>query len=432
MISLGGKLCGSARLHVPLYGVSTAEVELLERATVSGRQTLVVGDLSLVGTIVDGGVVAGQGRYHWRSGAGRWAEIVPGKGYGNAQGVQRSVVIRELAEAVGETVAFGVPEARLGLAPEASYVRLGGPAWLALKALSVPWYVDAAGVTQIGERPSAAAPESQAMLVAWSREDGRRVYIPNAEGVAGWLPGNTIGGEQIVSLDVDAQPGKPLRMTVYSRAPGDISHDWRTQFDQIVEQDTAHHRFFGVYRYTVASRQGDLYGLVPVRADLGLPVIGGAAQDNAVGVGEFPGAAGHSADLPVGMVVGVGFMDGDPGEPFIVAFERLGARGRSIESGGGPINSRFNARDRLDLCGALQLVARETDPVGSGSISFRASLLVPGALAVIYTDGGGATQEWTIGATNGAGPITFSVLPAAVSKDLNGFIGTPGQSKVRA
>lgn len=424
MISLGGKLCGKLNLHVPLYGVATAEAELLEAATLSGRQTLIVGDLSLIGTIVDGGVVAGQGRYHWRAGAGQWGKTVPGRGYGNSQGVQRSVVIRELGSAVGEMVSYALPEVRLGLAPEASYVRLGGPAWLALKALAVPWHVDGAGVTQIAERPSAPAPEDKAALVAWAREDGRRVYVPAAEGVAGWLPGNTIGNETIASLDVAADPEKPLRLTVYTRAAGDISHDWRTQFDQIVEQDTAHHRFFGTYRYTVASRNGDLYGLTPIRTDLGLPVIGGAALDNAVGVGEFPGAAGHSADLPNGMVVAIGFFDGDPGAPFIDRFARP-VPGRN---GTLPINSRFNASARVDLGDALQLVVRETDPVTVARVDFANPA---GAIAITITDAQGNTYTATIASSAGALTLV-SFPPLATGIDITGVAATPAQTKVRA
>lgn len=429
-LALGGRLCGKLHLHVPLYGVATAEVELLEATVLSGAQPLSVGDLTLTGTIIDGGPVAGQGRYHWRAGAGAWGTVVDGRGYGNSLGVQRTAVIRELAAAIGETVRFELPEVRLGLAPEASYVRLGGPAWLALKALAVPWYVHADGVTVIGERASAPAPESTAMLVAWAREDGRRVYHPSAEIIAGWLPGNTLGAEQIVSLDVEAMPGQPLRLTVYTRASGDISHDWRTQFDQIVEQDTAHHRFFGSYRYTVASRSGDLYGLVPVRADLGLPIIGGAALDNAVGVGQFPGAAGHSADLPNGYGVVVGFLDGDPGAPFIVGFQRLDNRSGALL----PVTSRFDASSRLDIGDADALVARESDKVNVSSFVLTGPFAAGPIQTWLFTltPAFGLPTVYQLIASTAGTIVSFSILPGGGNGVTTGLIDTPTQTKVYA
>lgn len=428
--TLGRHLAGKIRLHVPLYGVSTAEIELLDGVDVTGEQILMVGDLRLVGTVTPGygGIVAGRGHYQWRSGAGRWGAELRPKAYGNSLGVLRSTVIREAAEEAGERVTLAVPELRLGLAPAASYARLGGPAWSLLRRLRVPWYVDAEGVTQIAERPAAEVPDDTATLVEWDRTDGRRVLNPAGEAIAGWVPGRTFGPEQIVSLDVVAETDRPIALTIYTRLAGQRSHDWRTQQEELIVQQTEEHRFFGCYRYAVVSRStnGKLYGLAPVRTDLGLPIIGGATPSNAVGVALFPGAAGHAAELPVGYRVALAFLDGDPGTPFIVGFEpptappELGPYPSTV-----PITSELRVKERLNLGDAAEFVARKDDPVNALTltISWDQSTLTG---SFVFNDAAGI--DTTISVTGG---VITSIFPA-ISALVTAKIGTPLQTKVRA
>lgn len=357
--ALGKTIATRVRLYVPGRGVASADVELADATVLSGEHVLYVGDLACKGVVVDGGPVAARARYEWKAGKGAWGNVIPAKGFGNSQGVQRSALIRDAALACGEPVNVALPEARLGIPPAAGYARLAGPAWDILRALAVPWHVDPAGVTQIAERPVSQAPVLNAVLLEWDREEGRRVYVPDGEGIAGWLPGARIDGEQIISLQVDAREGEPIRLTVYTRQIDGGNHDPLAAIDELIRQRLAPTRFHGAYRYTVASRQGLHYGLKPVRADLGLPTLGSAAEGAPIGVDQFWACAGHDADLPVGCVVAVSFLDGDPAEPFITGIIRPDERIESTI----PINSRFNATARLDLAEANALVAREDDPV---------------------------------------------------------------------
>ncbi len=425
--TLGKVIATRLYLYVPEIGVASADVELSDATMLAGLQVLQVGDLALSGVVMDGGgPVAARSQYEWRAGTGRWQLPIPAKGFGNSQGVQRSQLIRDAALAAGEPVNLALPEARLGAPPAAGYVRLAGPAWDTLRALAVPWWPDAAGVTQIGPRPSAPAPVALATLLKWDREEGRRVYVPDGEGIAGWLPGNTIDGETIVTLEVTANEGEPIQITVYTRG-GDASHDIRSSLDEIVKQNTAETRYFGVYEYTVASVEGKYCGLVPVDASLGLPTVGSAAPGAPTGIDQLWGIPGFDADLSYGMTVVLGFVNGQPSRPYI-----MGA-GRPDGSKNIPENVRLDASDRIDIGSANQLVARETDKVNVGNLTVAGPVNVGGLNQFILTltPAFGPPTLYQILALPGV-IASFTILPGGGIGNIVGLIDTPTQGKTYA
>lgn len=419
--TLGGYQIQSGTLHIPYYGVATAGIEITSNVTLSGKQTLIVGDLSLVGTIVDGGPFGGVARYQWTAGAAGWRKPIAAKSWQSSLGVLRGTIIRDTATDAGETVSIPpavsvAQEPREGQKPATSYARAAGNAWDVIHNLGVPWYVDGAGVTQVRER---IAREITADLEAikWDRDDSRRLIM--SDSIAAWLPGGTIQGDQIVDLHVDLVPSERPRLTLFMRPLGstEASHAPRASMARIVAQETSKARFHAIYEYYVKERQGNIYSLAPSR------VTSGAPQLPQVEI--WPGMAGHGADLPVNYRVHVEFADGDPGRPRIAGFESLR---RDPPDRHVPTNIDFDAQELIRMGDHLHFVARETDTVEIARVDFANPA---GAIAITITDSQGTSVTATI--TSGAGPLVLAMLPPlATGIDVVGTINAPSQAKVKA
>jgi hypothetical protein len=423
VITLGGVQANRVRLHVPLHGVPVADVELVNATALANLQTLVVGDLSLQGTIVSGGVAAEVASYHWVAGRASWGVTLPARGYQSALGVLRSSILQDLQTDLavatsgrGDTVAIGIPEQRVGPI-QSGYARPAGPAWDTLKTLRVPWYVDVAGVTQIRERTGIEVPATVDVLQS-RPDEGSFVVASRDETYSRWLPGNLIAGARIVSLTLVAVPGEPTRMEIFT-ARTSPSHEIRTALEDFVRQEMAYGKFWGRYEYRVNTRDGDSYGLVPASPTAGMPKLDSILMR--------PGIAGFKADLVVGQSVSIGFENGDPARPFIIHYQPLYQ--------GAPERVYIDA-DRVDLGGATELVARETDMVIGPAIRATQDTTTQVA-AISFEDAAGRkiVISFASGLMTGiltAGPFVpppSNPLDVTISEYV---IGTPAQDKVFA
>lgn len=408
------------RFYEPLDGVAKADVELVDGVALAGSALLVMGDIARQG-VVSGAVVDGVGRYAWTAGAGLWETTIPPKGEQSAAGVLRNNVLSSLPIAIAavtggptETVSVTLPDARLGGAGSA-YVRPEGPAWHVLRALDVPWWIDRAGVTMIGYRPSKPAPIAEVDLLRREPKDGTWTVAPRDQAYAAWQPGNTLDGLPITSLLLEASAGEPIRLTVTT---GDAysGRTHRAALDKIIAQNTDILRFHGHYEYRVVSAVRDTsFGLRPVSTNIGLPDL----SDREL----RPGIPGFSAQLVRGQIVSVGFENGNPALPYVRAFE---PRYKSM-----PNKLRIDAVTEVQLGDAALPVARMTDPIHSGSLSIVLGPPSPPAAApsilITYVDQQGSVSSWAITA------VGVSILSGPLTPvPINGEVGTPGQAKVFA
>jgi hypothetical protein len=401
------------RLYVPEYGVATADADLSDGATLTGSASLVAGDLTLRG-VVQGAPIEGAGLYSWTAGAGLWGTVVAPKGYQSALGVLRSNVLADLTIAIAtatggatETLAVGLPDTRLGGVGSA-YVRPAGPAWHTLRALRVPWWVDAAGVTQIKERPSAPAPVASVDVL--KREPGSGVWIvaPRDQSYAAWLPGNTVDGERITSTLILANSGEPVRLELTTDAAGP-PRDLRNAIAGIVAQNTDLLRFHGIYEYQVKAVVRESSDLIPVSQGIGLPPLSVREAK--------PGVPGFSSVLQNNQIVSIGFENGDPALPYIRGYE---PRYKSV-----PSEVQLDASISVKMGDGAALVARQNDPV-------------LGITATVLTDA--MTSIVTMTLTDAGIPpatvvITFppGTVAAPPNASLSSYkIGVPTQIKVRA
>ena len=154
--SANGQRVISGTLSLPLYGAWVADLVLQTTTALSGPVTLLVGNLTLVGAVYRQAVFAGLLECRLVAGAGGWSKSVGAVGYNNPAGVQASQVLSDAAAAVGETVVVAVPStvgnqfARFGDSPA-----MPGKAGRVLRSVAgQQWWIDDAGVTHVGPRPS--------------------------------------------------------------------------------------------------------------------------------------------------------------------------------------------------------------------------------------------------------------------------------------
>lgn len=302
--TINGHRVTSARVTIPAWGCWYAEVQVDGEHVLSGSVTLVVADLTLVGTVLSGGTTNGRAAYRIVAGAGGWGQTLPKKSYANDATVKVATVLGDAARECGETLEAIDSTERTGPA----YVRDEGPASRSLQALSRNgWYVDEAGVTRLGARAAGA------LVGKVTRENpidqARGVVVLAADQIATILPGVVVDGLSAVDVlhEISAEGG--LRSTVwFAQSPSPLD-SFRTIIDQLYPDL----KFRGLTEYRVVTLEGSRLNLQPVRVSTGMPDL--------ARVMVRPGVAGCAMDVALGARVLVGFVDSDRSRPFVGAFE---------------------------------------------------------------------------------------------------------------
>jgi hypothetical protein len=196
--SLSGQRLTTVKLGRPFYGAWAADVVLADSSAVSGPVSLVIGNMTLAGTSYRTASFAGSRSARVVAGAGGWMKSLKSRGYQNSGGVPLSMVIGDAARVVGETVSVATDRS-LG---EAWTVEAKSAQFLLRQVAGTLWWVDDAGVTHIGPRPSIAI-TSDFQVIGWSGKTG--LFEIATEDYAAWVPGATftaptVTGTQTVSF----------------------------------------------------------------------------------------------------------------------------------------------------------------------------------------------------------------------------------------
>jgi hypothetical protein len=302
--TLNGRAVTKCRVSLPAWGVWFAEAEIDTAEALTGAATLVMPGLTLVGTILSGGTDRGRARFRIAGGAGGWGRTVAAKAYANDVGVKHATILGDVARDCGETLGT-VPAAVAGPA----YTRAAGPAVAVLDDLHARgWYVDAAGVTQIGLR-AATTYSGTAVRLRPEPASNRLELAPST--LEGLLPGAVIDG--VAAVDVEHVLDQTLRTTVYGARVGCTGDVVAGPLAKAIELVTAAHRFFAPWEYRVVQRVGERLHLQAPRASSGMPNLGY--------VRVRPGVSGMRARPKLGSLVIVSFVDGDASRPMVVGFD---------------------------------------------------------------------------------------------------------------
>jgi hypothetical protein len=171
-------------IGIPDQGLWVARVFLEAEGTISTSVALVIGNLTLTGAVFRQGAFAGRQYALLVAGAAGWMRTVAAQAYEQPGGVMLSTVLGDAAREVGEQVNAS-PDRSVG----AFFVRESAPAQRVLRQLvGVAWYVDNAGVLQLGARPAGAV-ASSFLVEDFDRADGLAVI--STEDEAAWLPGQS-------------------------------------------------------------------------------------------------------------------------------------------------------------------------------------------------------------------------------------------------
>ena len=310
--SVNGLQVVGGSLLIPLIGMWTADLRLATSQMVTGQATVVIGNLSLLGTVYRADDYGGQVRVRMVGGYGGWRVSIPPQGYGNASGVQLSTVLQDAASACGEQVNVS-SNPNVGNA----YVRTQFPTsvagdvlWQMLSQGFIPaWYVGPSGVTQIAAWPTVSV--STPFTVTDQKPDEGLVTIAT-EDYASWLPGCTFTSPLLASPQTSAGvhyvwgADGNFRFEVFTGTTGDRVLG---PFQQMVEREVAPLRFFGRYEYSISNPSTSTIDGSPTDPSLGLPDV----QQVPLG-----GDSISSYIPPTGGTAHIMFVNGQPTKPVCV------------------------------------------------------------------------------------------------------------------
>lgn len=312
--AIEGHRITAARLRVANVGPWTLEADLEGAPELSGRVNVEFGDLALSGTVDPSsvGVFGLQTKVRIIAGAGGWSSPVTAQHYHNDARVKARTVAEDAARAVGEVIGGFVPTSeRLGV----DYVRQATTAATALEdaAAGAVWWVDLAGVTHVGPRPSASVEAGAVEVLAYDPRE-RIVTLAaddlGAVGIGSVLSEHLEGPQTIRDYTIELAP-ESVRIVAW--CGGDASRGGRLAeaLRSIVERSVGG-SLHGKFRYRVVRMASDRVELQAVRAAAGLPDV--------LPVSMWPGVPGATAILAAGAEVLVEFIEGNRALPIVTAY----------------------------------------------------------------------------------------------------------------
>lgn len=186
-LSFAGQHVMTVDMVTPRWGAWAADIVLSLSAEIPSTATsLVVGDLTLTGTVFRMASFAGSRSARIIGGFGGWPKSVSAQDY-RGTSVMASTVLRDAAAAVGERIVMDAQDTNLR-----RFTREAAPAQRVLRQVAgSSWWIAPDGTTHIGTRPSAAV-KGDFVVVAWSGKLGK--FEIATETLAEWIPGNTFTG----------------------------------------------------------------------------------------------------------------------------------------------------------------------------------------------------------------------------------------------
>ena len=372
--SANGQRIVSCSFSEPWYGAPTCEVILATDAPLVDPVTVTIGNRVARMAVLQQAPFAGATRALLTGGAARWGTEVQLTPYENPAGVTLSTVLGDLAKATRKDPANASTGETVALASDRSlgtlYVPERGPAARLLRELAGElWWVDSAGVTQVGPRATKAI-RSQATV---GERHGESALLDVAtEDPAAWVPGATFAGATVaeritvafVRLTVRDEKLRVQILTTGMTAPsnGPTTQDRAlAAFRALVRAEDPRRTYQHLYEYTVASADGSTFD--------GLPVDPGVAPQLPRRVPYRPSLAGSTCIPKAGALALVAFINGDPARPVCLGFDATA-----------PITLTITG-DEIDMGPALAPAARYGDAVAidpiTGVLSFVPSLSRP-------------------------------------------------------
>jgi len=319
--TLGNARVRRLSLTVPNTGVWCAEVDLIDDAALTdgARVDLRIGPTLWRGTVAPGenGVFAATRKCMVKGGAGAWGTTLAPKHYHNDFAVRAAEVVADLCRETGETLGSFVPAAeRIGV----DYVRAAGitaAGSLADVIGAVPWWVDQAGLTNVGTRPATQLNAGTYELLAYDPRLRMATLGVNASDIGPIAIGATLVDQRIDRAAVIREYTVELeedRLRVQAYCGGDeLTAGNLAQLMTSIVKRIMDERLVGRFKYRVVNMLTDgRVDLQAVNKTSGMPDLRCASA--------WPGVAGAHAELTPGAEVLVEFIEGDRAQPILTGF----------------------------------------------------------------------------------------------------------------
>ena len=306
----------SGELLIPLVGAWTADLHLTSGAAMTGAVAVVIGNLTLQGTVYRSSAYGGQTRVRVIGGGGGWRTEITPQGYGSAgAGVNLSIVLADAASACGERVnvpsdtSVGNGYARFG-AGAAIPTAASDVLWHAVAHGQIPgWYVDSTGMTQATSWPSTTIATP---FTVTHNDPASGLVVVATEDYAAWMPGCTFTSPLLpgpaTSSGVHYVWGTDGKFR-FEVLTGDQQDAFLGPIQAIVHKELAITRFYGRYEYTISNPSTTTVDGAPVDTSLGLPELQSVpiVSDSI-----------STYTPPNGGTCHIQFLNGDPGKPVCV------------------------------------------------------------------------------------------------------------------
>ncbi len=324
-LTLNGTRVVSGSITIPFYGPWVADVILATASDIPSAVSLVAGDLTLSGTVVRQAAFAASRSARIVGGGAGWRKVLPARGYSHEAGVKLSSVLGDAARESGERINV-TPDRVIGK----HYARDEGKAERTLAfELGGKWWIDPAGVTQIGARASDPI-VTPFTVIAWS--GGKGQFEIASESLLPWQPGRTFTSATVpqtqtiatTSIEVDNE-GK-LRLHILNTDGG--VERLRTDLRALVRSERP--SIVGVWEYTVSSGDDETVDVTP--GDSRMPSLSKVPM--------MPGLMGEVVTPTPGSKCRLTFVNSDPTRP-----ECVGIVGTPVKIEiAGPIPTQAAAR----------------------------------------------------------------------------------------
>ncbi len=310
-VTLNGLPVEKATIYEPQKGPWFADIDLVKDLAPTGKATLKVGSTTFVGTVDSSasGDFGGRGRVRLVAGGNGWNKLAVRKPYSSDVGVRASEIAADIATEVGETIGSFQPQRqKIGN----HYARAAGPAGRVLEDAigSAGWWVDRAGVTQIGAR-SASAVAAGAVSGIQGFDARQKQLSLTVDDLSLVQVGQTVSTPlapaalTISTLEIRITP-EAIKLTAWC---GDETRNEVADLLSAIARRATETHLWGVYEYRVVDMIADRARLQATDPSLGLPDLSFIEQ--------WPGIAGAHVTLAPASIVLVSFVNGSPTRPVI-------------------------------------------------------------------------------------------------------------------
>ena len=301
-MTVNGKRVVSGSITFPYYGAWTADLEIDTPTAISDAVTLVIGDLTVRGTVIRQAVFSDDLSARIVGGGAGWRKTLPARGYSHAAGVKLSSVLSDAARESGESIVVS-PDRVLGL----HYTRDEAKAENVLDLLlDGEWWIDTSGVTQMVAR---SASRIATPFTVISRSGARGQLEIATESISQWQPGRTFTAstvpdvQTISSVTIEATNEGKVRLHVLT--VDSARERLRSDLRSLIRAELAALTYAGEWEYVIASATSSTVDATPT--DDRMPPITKCPMR--------PGLMGETVTPTPGSKCRIVFVNQDPARP---------------------------------------------------------------------------------------------------------------------